>query len=59
MKEIHKAASIARSTELFSSLLKIIQYEKIVYNHLPKHKRTEADIIQDFSSSQSNTTKYN
>lgn len=61
MKEIHKAASIARSTELFSSLLKIIQYEKIVYNHLPKHKRTEADIIQDLAAvnqTQQNTIEY-
>lgn len=47
MKEIYKAAQIAKSTELFSALLKIIQYEKLVYNHLPVHKRTEREIIGD------------
>ncbi|HUM52018.1 MAG TPA: hypothetical protein PK431_09390 [Chitinophagales bacterium] len=47
IKEINKAANIARNAELFSSLLKIIQYEKTVYNHLSKHNRTEHDIIQD------------
>lgn len=47
IKEINKAANIARNAELFSSLLKIIQYEKKVYNHLSKHHRTENEIIQD------------
>lgn len=49
MKEIYKAAAIARNTELFSSLLKIIQYEKLVYNHHPVHKKTEHDIIRDMA----------
>ena len=49
MKEIYKAAAIARNTELYSSLLKIIQYEKLVCNHLPAHKRTESEIICDMA----------
>lgn len=47
MKEIQKAAAIARNTELYSSLLNIIQYEKIVQNHIHQFKRTESEIINE------------
>lgn len=49
MKEIHKAAAIARNTELFSSLLKIMHYEKMVYSHLHTAARTEASIIEEMT----------
>ena len=43
IKEINKAANIARNAELFSSLLKIIQYEKKVYNPPIKLKKTDSN----------------
>jgi hypothetical protein len=48
-KEIYKAGLIARNTELFSSLLKILQYEKLVYHYLPALKRTELEIIREMA----------
>ncbi len=47
LKEITKAKSIAGNAELFSSMLKIVQYEKLVHNHFTVHKKTEADIINE------------
>ena len=47
LKEITKAKSIAGNAELFSSMLKIIQYEQLVQHHFTIHKRTEAEIINE------------
>jgi hypothetical protein len=61
IKEIQKAICIAEQTELFSSLLKIIQYEKIVQSHLEKHKRSETEIIKkmaDVNEIQQNIIEY-
>jgi hypothetical protein len=49
IKEITKAAAIARTTESFSSLLTVLQYEKLIYNNLDGYKRTETDILNDIS----------
>lgn len=61
IKEIQKAIHIAEQAELFSSLLKIIQYEKILQSHLEKYKRTESEIIKkmaDINKMQQNIIEY-
>lgn len=49
IKEIYKAAAIARDVELYPSLLKILEFEKLVYNHLNEQKRSEASIINEMT----------
>jgi hypothetical protein len=57
MKEITKAASIAKNTESYSALTRILQYEKIVCSHLQKHSRNEKEIISELVYT--NTTEQN